>query len=176
MTLTPTLPMFAAGIIALVAVVTDVRTRRIPNWLTAGGILLGLFAHLLIGTVANGGPGAVSGLAAWFLGAGLGFVLLLPFYLIRIAGLGHVIGAGDVKLMTALGAILGPQAILFVALFGALAGAVQSIVLLAIHGRLFFLLQETLVLHTAPTLSGKKAPYAVAIAAGVLISMVLGAL
>jgi Flp pilus assembly protein protease CpaA len=78
-----------------------------------------------------------------------------------------------VKLMAALGAILGPQVIISVVIYSALAGAMQSIVILAYQRRLALLMHQTLVMHTSPTLGAGKAPYAVAIAIGVALSMLL---
>ena len=89
-----------AVLLALAAGWTDWRFRRIPNWITLPALLLGIG----INTVAGGWPGARNSL----LGAGLGFVLLLPFALAR--GL----GMGDLKLVVALGAILGPQHLIVV--------------------------------------------------------------
>jgi prepilin peptidase CpaA len=81
----------------------DWRSRRIPNWLTLPALLVGLATN----TLASGWAGTKTALE----GAGIGLVLLLPFVLLR--GL----GAGDWKLMGALGAFLGPRA-LVVVLFG----------------------------------------------------------
>lgn len=165
--------MLAAGGVAFIALVTDLRSRRIPNWLTAGGVLLGFTAHVLLGSMSAGAPGAVSGGLSALTGAGLGFGLLFPFYMIRVNGVGHALGAGDVKLLAALGAILGPQVLISVAFYSALAGALQSLVILTNQRRLLPLLHQTLVVHAAPTLSGAKAPYAVAIAIGLAVSIVL---
>ena len=71
----------------------DLKTRRIPNFLTLGGVLGGLGFQLGY----HGLPGLLDGLA----GLGLGFGLLLGPYL--LGGL----GAGDVKASAALGAWLG---------------------------------------------------------------------
>jgi prepilin peptidase CpaA len=168
-------PMFAASLVALSAVLTDLRWRRVPNWLTGGGLLLGLVGNLVLGSLSAGESGALSGVLSAVAGAGLGFVLLFPFYAIRVKGLGHAMGAGDVKLLVALGAIVGPHALVSVAIYGGLAGAVQSFVMLANGQRLKLRLQQTLVLGTipTPTLSGRKVPYAVALAAGVCLSLVL---
>jgi prepilin peptidase CpaA len=84
---------------------SDWRTRRIPNWLTVSGFLLGVLMNLSLYSLA-GARAAVEG-------AGMGLALLLPVVLLR--GL----GAGDWKLMGALGAFLGPMRIVFV-LFGAI--------------------------------------------------------
>src|SRR5579859_646756 len=78
---------------ALVASVTDVRTRRIPNWLTGSTILAGLLLHLVMG----GWTQAALALAAAAVGGGL-------FLLFYIAG---GMGAGDVKLMAAIACLVG---------------------------------------------------------------------
>ncbi len=165
--------MIAAGTVTFIALVTDLRARRIPNWLTGGGLLLGLTANVLLRSISDGAPGALSGGLFALSGAVLGFGLLLPFYMIRASGLGHAIGAGDVKLLAALGAILGPQVVISVVIYSALAGALQSIVILANQRRLTLLLHQTLIMRSAPTLGAGKAPYSVAIALGFCLSMVL---
>jgi prepilin peptidase CpaA len=166
------IPLLAAAIVALAAVVTDLRARRIPNWLTLSSMLLALVAYSVFGGVANGGTGALAGAATSVVGAALGFALLLPLYLIRLPGLGRAMGAGDVKLLAAIGAIAGPNALQSIAFYTALAGAAQAVIILAGQGRLSLLLHQSMSLQRTP-LSGVKAPYALAIAAGVLLSMVL---
>jgi prepilin peptidase CpaA len=100
--------------LALIAGWTDWRQRRIPNWLTVPG--------LLVGVALNAVLGGLSGLKTSLLGAGLGLVLLLPLVALRS------LGAGDWKLAGALGAFVGPGPMLdllivsvFVAGFMALA-------------------------------------------------------
>jgi prepilin peptidase CpaA len=153
-------PLLAAAV-AGVAAWTDLRWRRIPNWLTLGTAILGLAVNVALA----GGPGALTAL----LGLGLGLALLLPFYVLR------AVGAGDVKLLAALGAVLGPQALVSVALYGAVVGGVMSAVILLGRGRLMLTLNELVVQRTLPSLSGATAPYAVAIASGVYLSMLLPA-
>jgi Flp pilus assembly protein protease CpaA len=63
--------------------------------------------------------------------------------------------------------------VISVVIFSALAGALQSIVILAMQGRLKLLVHQTLVMHTAPTLGAGKAPYAVPIAMGVCLALAL---
>lgn len=79
---------------AVTAGISDLRSRRIPNWLTVPG--------LLVGIAANAAASGWSGVKTSLLGAGLGLLLLLPFVLIRS------LGAGDWKLAGALGAFVGP--------------------------------------------------------------------
>jgi prepilin peptidase CpaA len=89
-------PAILAGavLVAVIAGVTDLRSRRIPNWLTVPALLVGLIANTVLGGWA--------GLKTALLGAALGLVLLLPFVLLRS------LGAGDWKLAGALGAFAGP--------------------------------------------------------------------
>ena len=82
-----------AATFALTAGVTDVRWRRIPNWLTYPAIPLAIFLH----SIAGGWRGTRMSL----LGAALGLGLLLPFVLVRS------LGGGDWKLVGALGAFFG---------------------------------------------------------------------
>lgn len=93
----------SALVLTLSAGWLDWRSRRIPNWLTVPGLLVGVTAN----SVLAGWHGAKSSLE----GAGLALGLLLPLVLLR------ALGAGDWKLMGAVGAFLGPILFLFV-LFG----------------------------------------------------------
>jgi prepilin peptidase CpaA len=108
-----TIWMFALGV-TLLAGLVDFRTRRIPNWLTIPALILGISMHILVA----GWPGAKTSLE----GAGLALLLLLPLVLLR--GL----GAGDWKLMGAVGAFLGPLMFLFVLLGSILVSGLMAIV------------------------------------------------
>ena len=110
---------FGAFALAAAACWFDVRTRRIPNWLTFPAALLGLVAA----TAAHGGHGTVSS-AAGFL---VGLALFFPLFVLK--GL----GAGDVKLMGALGAWLGTSMIFGVAFYTTLAGGVLALALIVRH-------------------------------------------
>lgn len=142
-----------------VAAVADLRTRRIPNWLTFGSLALGI----LLNTWLHGLEGLLAALA----GAALGMGLLLPFYALG------VLGAGDVKLMGGLGAVLGPQSLVSVAIYGAIAGGLMSLVILALNGRLLDFVYGLVIRRQLPARNGATAPYAVAIALGVVLSLVL---
>jgi prepilin peptidase CpaA len=98
---------------AVVAAAIDVRTGRIPNALTAAAALVGLTLATL-GLTHTTLPLAV-------LGGVLGFALMLPG---RLFG---GTGGGDVKLMAALGTLLGPQQIVVAFLVGAVAGGVLAV-------------------------------------------------
>ena len=98
----------AAIAIGLAAVVCDLRTRRIPNVLTLGGAALALAA----GLTAGGTSGLAQAVGGWLLGA----ILFFPFF--ALGGM----GAGDVKLIAALGAWLGPVNAVWLAIFSSMAG------------------------------------------------------
>ena len=104
-----------AAALSLVAGWTDWRSRRIPNWLTVPGLLAGIVFNV----TASGWAGAKTSL----LGAGLGLGLLLPFVVIRS------LGAGDWKLMGALGAILGPQRLIAVLIGTILVNGIMAVIL-----------------------------------------------
>jgi prepilin peptidase CpaA len=89
-----------SAVFALAAGVTDLRWRRIPNWLTVPAIPVAVLMH----AIAGGWPGARLSL----LGSALGLGLLLPLVLIRS------LGGGDWKLMGGLGAFFGSQRLLTV--------------------------------------------------------------
>ena len=149
------------------AAVTDVRTRRIPNWLT------GAIAGAGFGLACGGGT--VTPLQA-ALGLLAGLLLMMP---------GHVIGAtgaGDVKLMAAVGSVVGPEMVLRAFLYSAVAGGVFAIAVAARRGRLGATLQDAGRLVTSPVGARQaiEAParanrfaYGPAIAAGTLVSLMV---
>lgn len=94
-----TIWLFVLGVTLLSGWV-DFRTRKIPNWLTVPSLFLGIGIHALVA--------GWSGTMAALEGAGLALVLLLPLVLLR------ALGAGDWKLLGAVGAFLGPVLFLFV--------------------------------------------------------------
>ncbi len=92
----------------------DLRSRRIPNWLTVTGLLTGMCAHVWIA----GWHGVLLPLE----GAALALALLLPLVLMR------ALGAGDWKLMGAAGSLVGPGMLLFVLLASFLIAAFMGII------------------------------------------------
>ena len=100
--------------VALLACVFDLRERRIPNALTFSAALAAFAAAAM-----TGGVHAVGLSAAGF---GIGLVFWLPIY--ALGGM----GAGDVKLLAAIGAWLGPLGVIHAALATAIAGALLAIV------------------------------------------------
>jgi prepilin peptidase CpaA len=113
--------LVGAELLAVLAAWTDLRSRRIPNWLTVPG--------LVIGVAANSALGGWSGLKSSLLGAGVGLLILLPFVLVRS------LGAGDWKLVGALGAFTGPGALLDMLLGSVLVAGVMAMALVIYKGR-----------------------------------------
>jgi prepilin peptidase CpaA len=101
----------------------DIRTRRIPNYLTLGTAVAGLVYNF----IGQGLPGLVSGI----LGMLLGFACLILLYL--WGGM----GAGDVKALAALGAWLGPQFTVFLFCYMGIAGGVIAVGYLVWQGNLW---------------------------------------
>jgi prepilin peptidase CpaA len=132
----------AALVIGLAACVTDVRSRRIPNVLTFGAAA----AALLVSTLTQGSGGALTALTGWAAGA----ALFMPFFL--LGGM----GAGDVKLLAALGAWLGPGDAIWVALYSAVAGGAAAVVVALAHGYLRTALRNVFNLLTFWWLVGPK--------------------
>ena len=120
-------PWILAVLVAMVAGVLDWRFRRIPNWLTVSGLIVGLVFNAIL----YRWPGLKDAL----LGALLGLGLLLPFVLLRS------LGAGDWKLAGALGACLGPRQLLSVLVGTILVAGVMALAVVVWKGRL----KETLL-------------------------------
>lgn len=161
------------GTVSIVALVTlaawsDIRTRRIPNALTFTGFAVALALRAL---------GGLDEITAGLLGALLAFGLSVPLFMAR--GL----GAGDVKLLTACGAFLGPGRLLKALLVTALAGGLMALVAIVRRGAVLQTLRNCrdIVLglfsparrEELPTLTSPGAitvPYGVAIAIGALVA------
>lgn len=123
MIVTPSIVIVATTLLFVATcVVSDVRTLRIPNALTGPAILAGL--------ALNAWGFGWGGVQASLGGFALAIVLLLgPF----AAG---GVGAGDVKMMGAVGALLGPRLVLLSLLVGIALGGVFAVVHLARIARL----------------------------------------
>ena len=143
-------------LLAMVACYFDLRYRRIPNWLTAAGVVIGLVANAAFGRVWL----AVAGTA-------VGFIVLLVPYL--FGG----VGAGDVKLLAAFGALIGPSVVLRGTLIGVLLGGLGALWLIAREGKLLALVRDGLAFlagGAAPRPRVRSTlPYAVFLSAGVII-------
>lgn len=101
------------AVLLCIAIYTDLRWSRIPNWLTVPAMSLGIVLHTWMGGLDD----ALFSLSG--LGVGMG-LFLLPYAC-------KAMGAGDVKLMAAIGSIVGPSGALSVAILSVLAGGVYAL-------------------------------------------------
>lgn len=159
----------AAMSCATVAAIWDVKSRRIPNMLTVPCFLGGLLLHYCAQGWAGLGSAAAAGAIA--------FVLFLLFFL---AG---GMGGGDVKLMAAIGSLVGLHLVANVMVATALVGGVLAVAAAMSRGQVGSMLRNVAViaghhvehgLTPHPSLHVRNAatvrlPYGVAIAAGVLL-------
>jgi prepilin peptidase CpaA len=95
------------------AAITDLLDQRVPNWLTMPATVLAL----CIQSALAGPQGVAWGLAGWL----AGFTLLIPFY--AKGGM----GAGDVKLMAAIGAFTGPYRLFWIFLYTGVFGGIYAL-------------------------------------------------
>lgn len=160
-----------ASACAVLGSVFDVKSRRIPNFITFPAFLFGLALHLALG----GWKQLLTALAA-------GVICGAVFLIFYIAG---GMGAGDVKLIMAVGCIAGLSHVAYLLVLTAISGGVMAVVYAMARGRL----QETIMnvgelashhrqegLQPHPDLNVKNAatlrlPYALAIAGGSLLTL-----
>jgi prepilin peptidase CpaA len=142
-----------------IAAVIDVRSRRIPNWVSGAALLVGVLVHAW--------QDGLNGVLLALTGAALGLAILLPLYVIK------AMGAGDVKLLLGVGALVGPHLLVSIAVYAAVAGGLMSAYVLVRRHRLLAFVNDIVVLRQAPARSGATAPYGVAIASGVYLSLFL---
>ena len=125
-----------------VACITDLRSRRIPNVLTFGAALAAVVFH----GVTGGSGGVASAGTGWLVGVA---VFFLPF---TLGGL----GAGDVKLLAALGAWCGPATTVWLAVYTGIAGGVLALGVALKRGYLLTALRNLWLLLTYWRVSGLR--------------------
>lgn len=156
------------GILFLFAVFDSIR-GRIPN--------LHVVLSLLLALVLQAGVSGGSGAAGFLAGSALGLLVFLPFYM--VGG----VAAGDVKLMAVVGGFLGWQAVLWAAACTLIAGTLLGLLYLLLRGGLGRLLHRywasfalrAYVPAGENDVSRDRIPYAIAIFAGTLASLLLEA-
>ncbi len=155
---------------------TDVRRHRIPNRLVLAAIVGGVGLHTWFF--------AWQGMAASLGGLLVGGLILLPFYILKVRGL-RLMSAGDVKLMAAVGAFLGPLNILMAIGLTLVMGTLTAVGYLICKGGLGIYLQRNWLTLKTLLLTGQwlyqppeqnevamhRFPYALAIAAGTLLTL-----
>jgi len=165
-----TIVLLLLACVLIIASFTDLRSHRISNRLTYSTMIVGLIYYCMMSGLA--------GLLHSLSGLLLGLAMLITVYL--IGGM----GAGDVKLMAAVGSILGPQGVFEAFLGTALAGGIYALIVLAAKGYLldtlkrFGLMIKTFFMTKKffyiPPAREDKAPllcYGVAISLGTLASV-----
>jgi len=150
-------------VVVAIAVLTDVRRRKIYNVLTFPAMALGL----TLNTVADGASGLLFAVAGLLLG---GALFILP-----VAAMGR--GAGDLKLLAAVGALGGPIFVLWCALFTTIAGGIFAVGVLLARRRLLSVTAgialDLSVGHVPKATSKISLPYAVPITACAIAALVL---
>jgi prepilin peptidase CpaA len=163
----------AASACAMIGSVYDVKSRRVPNFLTGPAILAGLMLHGLL----EGWHGLLNSAGAGLICGGI----FLIFYL---AG---GMGAGDVKLITAMGCLLGTHYVAFLLAFTGIAGGIMAVGLALFRGRFKETVMNVFALvshHRAEGLTPHpeinvlnagtlRLPYALAISAGCALTLCL---
>jgi prepilin peptidase CpaA len=109
----------AALIVGAAACATDLHSRRIPNWLTFGSTA----AAIAYQYATAGQAGVQHAMGGWV----VGLVLFMPLFLL------NGMGAGDVKLLAALGAWLGPGHATLLAIYSSMAGGLIAVPLAIRH-------------------------------------------
>lgn len=164
----PSIAVLGLGALAAAA---DATTRRVPNALTFGAAAVGMAFAAATGGVQELGWSV----AGWI----VGLVLFLPLFALR------AMGGGDVKLLAAFGAWLGPSLVFWVAVYGAIAGGVLALLLVLWRRRLRTTIGNMWDIVTHWRLSGLKPhpvvtldnpgavrmPYALPIALGALATL-----
>lgn len=153
----------AVGVGAVAAAYFDLAKGRIPNALV---LLLGA-----VGLVCSGVIGGLVGVTDSLMGAAMGGGLLLVCYLARW------LGAGDVKLMAAMGALLGFGGVLWALFYTAVVGGALGVGILVWKGKLLWGLKRAFslraLLHPEEVEERITVPYGFAIAVGTLLTVVL---
>jgi prepilin peptidase CpaA len=109
-------------LIVVPAALFDFRYRRVPNWLSLAGVLLGVGLNFFLFET----PGLWNSLK----GLGVAFGIYFVLYLLR------AMGAGDVKLMAAVGSIVGWANWLGILVLTSVFGGLAALVLVSRKGRL----------------------------------------
>ena len=155
-------------VLVVLACVSDVRTRRIPNNLVLALALTGIVFSLV-----RWAP--LLGLRFALVGMGVGLVIWIGFYALG------VLGAGDVKFFAAAAAWLGPSGAWRAALIAAAVGGALAVLFLLKSSRLGSALHRLALMPLTRTIevaklqdmsreeSRRQLPYGVALAAGVVI-------
>lgn len=159
-------------VIVTLSAILDFKHHRIPNWLSFSGWYLGPLIYL----IAAGAPSFAGSLM------GLGLILMLTFPLFAL----NWMGAGDVKLMTSVGALVGIDHALFFLVSIVVTGFILAVAQLVLRGLLLAFARRYWSMLGLSLASGKPVyiapdsttqrlvmPYAISIAGGTLAALYL---
>jgi prepilin peptidase CpaA len=164
--------LFDALAVAIAAAIVDVQQHRIPNWLTYPVMVAGV----LLRSISYGWHGLLTAVGGCLLAGGIVFV----FYTLR------AMGAGDLKLLAAIGSLVGPHCTINILLGTGIAGGVLALIYVVYRGRtratisnvgavLRFHAWAGLQAHPELNLDNPntlRMPYGLAIAAGTLYAFI----
>ena len=167
----PPTPNVAVVALVLAASVCDLKSRRVPNALTLGAAVIAVATHVVL----SGWSGLVFAVSGW----AVGLVLFFPVF--ALGGM----GAGDVKLLAAIGAWLGPTDAVWTALYGVFAGGLMALFVALARGytrtalrNVWAMLRFWRVAGVRPvegltlnSSAGPRLPYALPIAVGVMVTL-----
>ena len=157
--------------ILTICVITDLKSRKIHNKVIFPGLLIAFASHMLLGGFQD--------LLSSLIGFVVGFVVLFIPYL--MGG----IGAGDVKLLALIGALMGSSFVLYTSIYMALAGGFIALVLLVKEKKLWSFLKSLpyilcgsrfgvkISVTEEGSLLSSTIPYGVAIAVGAILALTL---
>ena len=142
---TPHLILLAAAtLVCVVGAITDLRSRRIPNWLTLSALPVGL--------IASGILGGWQGLFLSFVGILLALLIYFPLYLLR------AMGAGDAKMMAAIASFIGPLMWIHLFIFSSILGGIVAVLFTMAKGQFKVMLGKSM--NILRSLAYFQAPYA----------------
>ena len=162
---------YTTFIIASSCIITDLLYQRIPNMITLPTMLLALSYHAL----TAGWPGLMTSMIGLLLGM---LLLLIPYIM---GGM----GAGDVKMVGAMGALVGPWGVIDIVIYAAFAGGLYVVLLLLFNRQFrtqfftrywillktYFLTRQIVIGELSIAHNGPKLCYGIAIAIGAYIYM-----
>lgn len=154
------LSQYVLPLFLMVAAISDIRVRRIPNWISTVLVAGFLFAGIIAGLPAS--------VIAMHLGIGL-CVLICGFILFAF----NVIGGGDAKLLASSAVWMGPTAVLTFLFFTALAGGLFSLAVLMFRQAPLPVIALRIDWVTELHKPGGGIPYGVAIAVGGLSALIM---
>ncbi|MDG5788473.1 A24 family peptidase [Evansella sp. AB-P1] len=158
---------FLLGVVLLISLVTDLMYRKIYNTITFPAMVFGFIYYIW----TDGWNG--------FLFSGLGFLvgiglLFIPFVL-------GGIGAGDVKLLAAIGALMGTSFVFYTFLYTCIAGGIIAIILIIKKKQgkgLYHRMMNAVTLKSVKIINDEDLhhafPYGVAIFIGTFCAFYLG--